>query len=322
MKRTMQEVSIVIPNYNGRQYLEVCLGALENQTVGGFPIYLVDNGSKDGSVEWVRANFPLVQCISLEENLGFCKAVNEGIKASRTPFIILLNNDTKVHPEFVEEMTAGIRRHQKAFSCQAKMIQYHDRSRIDDAGNYYNALGWAFARGKGADVKRYQKEERIFASCGGAAIYRRELLVSLGYFDEEHFAYLEDLDVGYRARIQGYENWYLPRAIVYHVGSGTTGSRYNQFKIRYSSRNNVYLIYKNMPLGQIILNAPLLAAGFLTKFVFFLRKGYGREYLAGIKNGFQLCHKEKKVEFKGKNLRNYGKIQRELWANIGKRLKK
>ena len=82
----------------------------------------------------------------------------------------------------------------------------------------------------------------------------KRFLEKIGYFDEEHFAYLEDTDIGYRARIYGYENWYAPKAIVYHVGSGTSGSRYNQFKTRYSSRNNIYLIYKNMPLLQIILN--------------------------------------------------------------------
>ena len=84
----------------------------------------------------------------------------------------------------------------------------------------------------------------------------RNLLTGSEIFDEEHFAYLEDLDIGYRARICGYQNWYAPKAKVYHVGSGTSGSRYNQFKIRYSSRNNIYLIYKNMPFLQIVLNLP------------------------------------------------------------------
>ena len=92
------------------------------------------------------------------------------------------------------------------------MIQFHDRDRLDDAGNYYCALGWAYARGKGKDIHTYEKEEKIFASCAGAAIYRKKIFDELGYFDEEHFAYLEDMDVGYRARIYGYENWYAPDA--------------------------------------------------------------------------------------------------------------
>ena len=254
--------------------------------------------------------------IELPENYGFCKAVNEGIKASRAPYVLLLNNDTEVKEDFLEEMVAAIRRHKRAFSCAARMVQYHDRDRLDDAGNFYNALGWSFARGKGRDIHTYEKEEQIFSSCGGAAIYRRKLFEKIGYFDEEHFAYLEDTDIGYRARIYGYENWYAPKAIVYHVGSGTSGSRYNHFKTRYSSRNNVYLIYKNMPLLQIILNLPFLAAGFLIKFLFFAVKGMGKEYLAGIKNGFSISRKGKKVPFLMKHLPNYARIQLELWKNI------
>ena len=142
----------------------------------------------------------------------------------------------------------------------------------------------------------------------------------LGYFDEEHFAYLEDMDVGYRARIYGYENWYAPDAMVYHVGSGTSGSRYNQFKIRYSSRNNIYLIYKNMPVLQIIINLPFLVAGFGIKILFFTLKGFGREYIAGIKNGFQISKKNHKIPFKFQNLSNYFWIQVELWVNIFRRL--
>ena len=129
------------------------------------------------------------------------------------------------------------------------------------------------------------------------------------------------MDVGYRARINGYENWYFPLAKVYHVGSGTSGSRYNQFKIRYSSRNNVYLIYKNMPFLQIVLNLPFLVIGFGIKILFFGLKGFGREYLAGIKNGFQISRRDRKVAFRVENLPHYLKIQIELWINMFRRLR-
>lgn len=314
------EASVVIPNFNGIAFLDSVLGSLEGQTERNFEVIFVDNGSTDGSCSFVAANYPWVHLIELSENFGFCRAVNEGIRAAKAPYVLLLNNDTEVAENFVEEMLAAIKRHENAFSCAARMVQYHDRDRIDDAGNYYCALGWAFARGKGKDVHRYEKEEKIFAACGGAAIYRKKILDKIGLFDEEHFAYLEDTDIGYRARIQGYENWYAPRAIVYHVGSGTSGSRYNQFKTRYSSRNNVYLIYKNMPLLQILLNLPFLIAGFGIKLLFFAVKGMGREYIAGIKNGFTISHKGKKVPFELKNLPNYLKIQVELWVNMFRRL--
>ena len=312
----MQELSVVIPNYNGLQYVKGCLDSLRAQTLSDFLVIFVDNGSTDGSRELVETE---VQVVALPENLGFCQAVNRGIQASETPYVVLLNNDTEADPRFLEELLSGIKRKSRAFSCAAMMLQFHQRDRIDDAGNFYNAMGWAFARGKGKPAARYEKECRIFSSCGGASIYRRKALEKTGLFDEEHFAYLEDTDICYRARIAGYENWYLPRARVYHVGSGTTGSRYNQFKIRYSSRNNVYMIYKNMPFVQILLNLPFLAAGFGVKLVFFGTKGYGREYAAGIKNGFSLSRKGRKVTFRWKNLPNYCRIQLELWANLVRR---
>lgn len=312
----MQEVSVVIPNYNGLAYLDGVLSSLERQTLKNFEVILVDNGSDDGSCAFVMENYPWVHMVELNENFGFCRAVNEGIRMARAKYVLLLNNDTEVEQDFLEQMLEGIQRHKKAFSCAAKMIQFDNRKKLDDAGDFYCALGWCYARGKDKDTELYQKEEKIFASCGGAAIYRKKVFEEIGYFDEEHFAYLEDIDIGYRARIHGYENWFLPKAKVYHVGSGTTGSRYNQFKTRYSSRNNVYLIYKNMPWMQIVLNLPLLAAGFGIKLLFFSLKGMGKEYMAGIKNGFQISAKGNKVKFCWKNMKNYCKIQWELWRNI------
>ena len=315
----MQEVSVVIPNFNGMAYLDGVLSSLERQTIRNFEVILVDNGSTDGSCAFVSAEYPWVHMIQLPENYGFSRAVNEGIRAARSPYVLLLNNDTEADPDFLEEMVAALRRHKKAFSCQAKMIQLHDRDKMDDAGNYYCALGWAFARGKGKDISHYDREQKIFSTCAGAAIYRKKFIDRIGDFDEEHFAYLEDLDIGYRARICGYQNWYAPKAKVYHVGSGTSGSRYNQFKIRYSSRNNIYLIYKNMPFLQIVLNLPLFLVGFGAKILFFASKGFGREYLAGIKNGFQISRKNKKVRFSMRNLPRYIQLQFELWINIFRR---
>ena len=315
----MKDISVIIPNYNGLRFLGTVFDSLRHQTTDRFETILVDNGSTDGSVDFTAANYPEVRIIPLPDNRGFAGAVNEGIKASSGKYCLLLNNDTEAEPEFVEELYKAIGRHKRAFSCQAKMISFDDRQKIDDAGNYYCALGWAFARGKGKDVSLYNKEERIFSACAGAAIYRKSLLLKLGLFDEEHFAYLEDLDIGYRARLKGYENWFAPRAVVYHVGSGTSGSRYNQFKIRYSSRNNIYMINKNMPLPQKILNFPFLALGFGTKLVFFMLKGYGREYAAGIVNGFRISRPEKRVPYERRFLPCYLDIQKELWINMLRR---
>ena len=289
------------------------------QDFPSFEIVVVDNGSKDGSVQYLSRNYPQVRLIALKENTGFCGAVNVGIRSSSAKYILLLNNDTMVQKGFIQALVQDIKKSPDIFSCQAKMLQMHDHSRIDDAGNYYCALGWAFADGKGKPEENYNKRKKIFASCAGAAIYRKSILDKIGYFDEEHFAYLEDLDIGYRARLYGYSNWFCPEACVFHVGSGTSGSQYNLFKVRYSSRNNIYTIYKNMPLWQITLNFPFIILGFGAKAVFFTHKGFGFEYLAGIKNGIEISikNKNKKVHVSWKC--NW-KIQRELFGNIIRRL--
>lgn len=308
------KVTVVIPNYNGLKFMEPCFKALEMQICRDFEILVVDNGSGDGSVEWLKEHE--IPSIFLETNTGFSGAVNVGIRASKTPYVILLNNDTEPDCHYIGEMIKAIERSPKIFSVSSKMIQLYDHSKMDDAGDMYTLMGWAFQRGVGRPSGGYNRVFRVFSACAGAAIYRREVFETIGYFDEMHFAYLEDIDVGYRARIFGYENWYVPAALVYHVGSGTSGSRYNQFKTRYSSRNNIYLIYKNMPVLQIILNLPFLVPGFGMKILFFSQKGMGREYVAGIKNGFQISHRNKKVKFHMRNLGRYARIQLELWWNI------
>ena len=317
----MRTVSIVIPNYNGKHFLEDCLKSVFAQDIKDQEVIVVDNGSTDGSLEYLNA-YPGVRTIALDKNYGFCGAVNAGIKAAKSDYVILLNNDTEVDKNFAKELLNAIEADEKIFSCSSKMVQFQDRSLMDEAGDYYCAFGWAFGRGKGGHVDDYTEPADVFASCAGAAIYRKKMLESLGCFDENHFAYLEDIDLGYRARIQGYRNVYAPKAIVYHVGSGFSGSAHNAFKVKLSSRNNVYLAYKNMPFLQMLLNSPFLILGHGVKFLFFLKKGLGKEYVQGVKEGFALCKREKKVRFLWKNVPNYCKIQLELWLNMARRLKR
>lgn len=309
--------TIIIPNYNGIKYIEKCLNSLEGEPAH---ILVVDNGSTDGSPELVTEKFPQVGLLRLDRNYGFCGAVNRGIAESKTTYVILLNNDTEVKSGFVRAMEAPLQKDSHIFSGSAQMLNLYHPELIDDGGDYYCALGWAFALGKDQPKQNYQKSRRIFAACGGAAIYRRETVEYLGLLDENHFAYLEDIDLGYRARIHGYENVYIPEAVVYHAGSGSSGSRYNEFKVDLTSKNSVYLIYKNMPTLQILLNLPLLFAGFGVKILFFYRKGYGYTYLKGLMKGIRLCvsevGREHKVRFSITHLACYVRIQFELWRNI------
>ena len=315
----MNQVTVIIPNYKGADCIRPCLDSLRNQDYMDYDLIVVDNHSDDGSDDIVEREYPEAKLIRLSDNFGFSRAVNEGIKASKTPYVLLLNNDTTADKAFVRKMVEAISADDSIFSVSAKMLQMSVPDRIDGAGDLYSAWGWAFARGKGKKSSRYTKKCDVFASCGGAAIYRRKILDEIGWFDEFHFAYLEDVDIGYRARIMGYRNVYEPEAIVWHKGSGTTGSRYNDFKVRISARNNMYLVMKNMPSLQILLNLPFLLAGFGVKALFFICKGYGRPYLSGIKRGYLLCRKSRKYPYSSRNFRNYVRIQFELWYNVIRR---
>ncbi len=325
---SMEQVTVVIPNYNGIRFLGDCLEALRQQEEGTpfYGVLVVDNGSEDGSLALLSESFPEVEVEALPENMGFCHAVNVGIRRASTPYVILLNNDTKVRPGFVKGLYQAIEKEEMAFSVSARMLMWDDTERMDDGGDRYCVLGWAYARGKGRPAARFHRPCQVFSACGGAAIYRKKIFEEIGYFDEAHFAYLEDLDVGWRARIHGYRNFYEPSAEVVHFGSASSGSRYNAWKTSLASANNIYVVGKNMPLLQWLWNLPFLVAGFVVKFLFFCRKGMGKTYLQGLGKGFgKLFSKEgreRKVRFRFRFLGNYMAIQGQLYLNVLRILKK
>ncbi len=308
----MKKVTIVIPNYNGLRFMDQCFEALKLQMCRDFEVLVVDNGSTDGSVEWLKEHE--IPTVFLEKNAGFSGGVNVGIKRAVTPYVILLNNDTEPEPDYVGEMIRAIEKSPRIFSVSAKMVQMYHKDLMDDAGDLYSVLGWAFQRGVGRPEKKYDRPCRVFSACAGAAIYRREVFEEIGYFDEMHFAYLEDIDVGYRARIAGYDNVYWPKAVVYHVGSGTSGGKYNAFKVKLAARNNVFLNYKNMPGWQLALNGVPIALGIWVKYGFFKKMGFGKEYLEGVREGIRERKKCRRVVVEKENFGNYLKIQGELVA--------
>lgn len=311
----IMKVTIIIPNYNGKHFMEPCLDSLKTQTFKDFHILVVDNHSTDGSLEYMAQYHSDIEVIALKENYGFSAAVNTGIRHAKTPYVILLNNDTTVDSHYVEAMVEAIEKSPSIFSVSSKMIQMYHPDLIDSAGDLYTLLGWGVCRGAGRSIQNYQTEDTIFSACAGAAIYRRNIFEQIGYFDESHFAYLEDIDVGYRAKIYGYQNTYCPTALVYHVGSGTSGSKYNTFKVKLSARNSIWLNYKNMPFLQLILNILPLGIGYFVKYLFFKKIGFGEDYKTGLTEGWKKRKSCKKVPFRISHLGNYVKIEWELICN-------
>jgi GT2 family glycosyltransferase len=311
-------VSVIIPNYNGSRFLRDCLDSLSRQSFKNFEVIVIDNASTDNSCYLLEQYYPNIKLYSMDENKGFSEAVNRGIELSCGKLIALLNNDTKVEDNWLRNLVNCIDSNDKIFSCCSKMIRYHEKNKIDDTGDKYTILGWAYKRGDGANINKYIKNSDIFSSCAGAAIYRRDILDKIGGFDDSFFAYMEDVDISYRAKIYGYKNVYCSDAVVYHVGSATSGSRHNAFKVRLAARNNIYLIIKNMPILQLAINAPLIILGGFIKYLFFLRKGLGSEYIKGIIEAIRSIGKIKRVQYTSKHLINYVKIEVEMIVNTFK----
>ncbi|MGL4362797.1 MAG: glycosyltransferase family 2 protein [Cellulosilyticaceae bacterium] len=314
MENNNIEITIVIPNYNGEHYLKDCLDSIRNNSYKQCDVIIVDNCSEDSEYQWIK-NDKDITFVELDKNYGFSRGVNEGIKRAKGEYVLLLNNDTIVQDGFFEELLKTIKSNDKIFGVSSKMINASNTKLIDDAGDQYTMLGWAKKRGDGQPVEFYTVEEPVFSACAGAALYRKSAFDRIGYFDEAFFAYMEDVDISYRAKIYGYVNVYCPAARVHHIGSGTTGSRHNPFKIRLAARNNVYVIYKNMPTVQLILNLPFIVIGSIIKYMFFCAKGHGGIYINGLLEGLKNLKNIKKIPFQKNHIGRYVEIQIELIKN-------
>lgn len=308
-------ISIVIPNYNGEKYLRDCLTSIRQQEGVEYEIILIDNASTDSDYLWLQQE-PGVYVERLDQNYGFSKAVNIGIRHAKGDYVLLLNNDTILCPGFLHAILETMEKDHSIFAVSSKMIRANEPDKIDDAGDAYTLLGWTKKRGDGQVITCYTKEEEVFSACAGAALYRKEVFEQIGGLDEAFFAYMEDVDLSYRARIYGYKNMYCPKALVYHIGSATSGSRYNPFKVRLAARNNVYVVYKNMPLLQLIVNLPFLFTGWLIKYLFFCKKGYGKVYREGLLEGFKTLDQVTKVKYHTKHLKHYLYIEYALIKNL------
>ena len=284
----MCDITVIIPNYNGAGELGTCLDALEEQTYPA-DVIVVDDGSSDGSAHAAKergtatGGIRSLTVLRHEENRGFAAAVNTGIRAAQTPYVLLLNNDTVPRKDMTEKLLRAIRRRKRAFAVQAALVQ--ENGVIDSSGDYFCALGWAFSPGRDKPASLYGRPARIQSCCAAAALYDREVLEYLGLFDEAHFCYLEDVDVCLRAQRAGYHSYYEPGAVVVHKASASSGSRYNAFKARLTTANSLYCAYKNIPAPGLVCFAPLLFAGFAVKGVFYARKGLGHAFVQGLREG-------------------------------------
>lgn len=239
-------ISVIIPNLNGRMYLDFCLGSLRRQSYRDFETILVDNGSRDGSCEWVERNFSEVRIVRFPRNMGFSRAVNAGIEASRGEYVVLLNNDTEVEADCLEELKKALDQNQDVGFAASKVLFYDRRQVINSAGDAVSPSGYAWNLGFSLpDSDDFNEERLVFGASAAAAIYRRSMLFDLGLFDEDYFAYYEDVDLSFRAQLKGYKCLYAPRAVVYHRLGGTTKPE-SSLVVYYTERNVLFNLVKDV----------------------------------------------------------------------------
>jgi GT2 family glycosyltransferase len=289
-------VSIIIVNWNGLVHLPDCLDSLTAQTFRDFEVILVDNGSADGSVDFVRQRYPSVHLLPLAKNTGFATGNNRGFDQARGRYIVTLNNDTSAAPDWLEILVRVADAYPRAGMVGCRICSFRDPDIIDSLGMGICRDGMTRGRlrNKHWSALRLGEVEEILFPSACAALYRREVIEKTGFFDDDFFAYAEDSDLGLRVRLAGWEAVVATQAVVYHKYSQSSGSL-SPFKVYLVERNHYWVAVKNFPVGRL-LALPLFTAVryFEQARSVLLGKGAGGEFLAGGSRGAVL-----KAFFKG-----------------------
>ncbi len=271
-------ISVIIVNFNGRLLLGEALEGLRHQSFRDFEIIIVDNGSSDGSAEFIAREFPHARLIALDRNTGFAGGNNVAISCARGEFIALLNSDAVPEPDWLNELVAAAQRHPDASFFASQVELFYEPGLLDSAGDGISTAGTVFRRGHRRRPVNYAQEEYVFGAQACAAFYRRSAFDQIGLFDEDFFCVYEDADWSVRAQLAGLKCVYVPVARVRHRGGSTLG-RFSAAYVYYGQRNVEYLFLKDMPTTLLVRAfAAHLVYGFMA-FVFFASRGQGLAFL-------------------------------------------
>jgi len=250
MAKELPLVSILIVNWNGKKHLKEALGSIKRITHKNYEVIIVDQGSNDGSVSYIKKRHPYVKLVEIKENLGFAGGNNVGVKYARGKYILFLNNDTKLEPDFLTYLVGAIA--EKGVGVVQPKILFYDGAEIQSTGSFLTKSGFLFHRGYGAPRDSYNEPDYIFSANGSSMLVRRALIERIGLFDEDFFAYFEESDFCWRAWNAGYKVKYEPRAVVYHKGGQTSKALANDFVQFHSFKNRLCSILKNSRGVQLV----------------------------------------------------------------------
>jgi GT2 family glycosyltransferase len=251
----MDKAAVVILNWNGLDFLQRFLGIiLKNSAKEGISIYVADNGSTDGSPDWIEKTYPGIRLLRLEKNHGFAGGYNRALHGVEAEYFVLLNSDIEVTPSWLEPMVSFMDQNRDVAACQPKIKSWHNRDHFEyagAAGGYIDKYGYPFCRGRlfsyvEKDSGQYDTIRDVFWTSGACMIVRSDAWMKCSGFDDDFFAHMEEIDFCWRLRIAGYRLCIIPESVVYHVGGGVLP--YNSpFKTFLNFRNNLFLLYKNLP---------------------------------------------------------------------------
>ena len=248
-------VSVLVLNYNGIKYLDDCFKSLEKLSYPNYEVVLIDNASNDGSVAYVQNNFPWVKVVIHQNNYGFCEGYNRSVEHAEGEYLAFLNNDTAVDANWLKELITASHEHQ-ADICGSKILFYNEPQIINHLGAKITTIGSGYDLGFGMtdkDSTSSQAPVPVAAACGAAMLIKKETFLKLGGFDPDYFAYFEDLDLCWRAWLQGYRVMLVPGSVIYHKFGGSWGSsRHSKLRTFYGQRNRLTNIVKNFEFINVI----------------------------------------------------------------------
>jgi GT2 family glycosyltransferase len=260
----LPKVAIVILNWNGQKYLEQFLPSVLAASYPGYEVIVADNNSTDDSLSFLQAIYPQVRIITLDKNYGFAKGYNEALKQVQSDYYVLLNSDVEVTNGWLQPMVALLESDKTIAACQPKLLSWHNKHMFEyagAAGGWIDKYGYPFAKGRVFDVceedkGQYDESTPIFWASGAALFIRSAVYHQLKGFDEYFFAHQEEIDLCWRIQLAGYKIYSCPTAVVYHIGGGTL-PKGNSLKTKLNFRNNLIMLYKNLPGSKKITVLPV-----------------------------------------------------------------
>ncbi len=284
------KVSVIILNWNTKNFLEKFLPTVIRTNYPNLEIIVADNGSSDGSAQFVEENFKNVKLIKFDKNYGFCGGYNRAFKFAEGDYIVLLNSDIEVPQNWLTPLIDFMEQNPDVFACQPKILSYFERNRFEYAGacgGFIDKFGYPFCRGRifnfcEEDIGQYDDARQIFWATGACMLVRKKFLDEVGPLDENFFAHMEEIDWCWRANLHGYKVFCLPQSVVYHVGGGTL-PKLNPLKTFFNHRNNLIMLEKNLDLKTALILLPVRPILDIFSSFLYLIKGDISNFIAVLK---------------------------------------